>query len=99
MLEFEAAELFMYFCIESFVYGRTHAVKLFFKVLTKFPPPTYHSHTHTHTHTHIDRNLAILRNPEFFPHRKEERCCRQWGTSNPGHPHIKVHTRVVVMWL
>lgn len=36
------------------------------------------------------RNLAILRNPEFYPHRKEERCSRQWGSYNPGHPYIKM---------
>ena len=36
------------------------------------------------------KRCAIVRNPEFFPHRKEERCSRQWGTCNPGHPHIKV---------
>ncbi|XP_063047606.1 bifunctional 3'-phosphoadenosine 5'-phosphosulfate synthase 2-like [Engraulis encrasicolus] len=34
--------------------------------------------------------VAILRNPEFFPHRKEERCARQWGTSCPKHPYIKM---------
>lgn len=34
--------------------------------------------------------VAILRNPEFFEHRKEERCSRQFGTSNQGHPYIKV---------
>lgn len=34
--------------------------------------------------------VAILRNIELFPHRKEERCCRQWGTNNTGHPYIKV---------
>uniref|UniRef100_V5GYZ7 Putative bifunctional atp sulfurylase/adenosine 5'-phosphosulfate kinase n=1 Tax=Ixodes ricinus TaxID=34613 RepID=V5GYZ7_IXORI len=33
---------------------------------------------------------AILRQPEFFPHRKEERCSRQFGTSAPGHPYIKM---------
>ncbi|KAM7304341.1 bifunctional 3'-phosphoadenosine 5'-phosphosulfate synthase isoform X2 [Ixodes scapularis] len=33
---------------------------------------------------------AILRQPEFFPHRKEERCSRQFGTSTPGHPYIKM---------
>ena len=44
------------------------------------------------------RNLAILRSPEFFPHHKEERCSRQWGTSNPGHPYIKVLTFGCVMW-
>ena len=46
----------------------------------------------SNVHTHIHRNLAILRSPEFFPHRKEERCSRQWGTSNPGHPYIEVAT-------
>ncbi|CAL1261120.1 unnamed protein product [Larinioides sclopetarius] len=34
--------------------------------------------------------VAILRNPEFFEHRKEERCSRQFGTSNKGHPYIKM---------
>lgn len=34
--------------------------------------------------------VAILRNPEFYEHRKEERCSRQFGTNNPGHPYIKV---------
>ncbi|CAM9103919.1 unnamed protein product [Lampetra planeri] len=34
--------------------------------------------------------VAILRNPEFYEHRKEERCARQWGTTCPQHPHIKM---------
>ncbi|XP_071829094.1 bifunctional 3'-phosphoadenosine 5'-phosphosulfate synthase-like isoform X2 [Apostichopus japonicus] len=34
--------------------------------------------------------IAILRTPEFYTHRKEERCCRQWGTSHDGHPYIKM---------
>lgn len=34
--------------------------------------------------------VAILRKPEFYPHNKEERCSRQFGTSNTGHPYIKV---------
>ena len=33
---------------------------------------------------------AILRRPEFYEHRKEERCARQFGTNNPSHPYIKV---------
>lgn len=33
---------------------------------------------------------AILRKPEFFPHRKEERVARQFGTTNKDHPHIKL---------
>eukprot|EP00088_Acartia_fossae_P007768 TRINITY_DN13642_c0_g1_i2.p1 TRINITY_DN13642_c0_g1~~TRINITY_DN13642_c0_g1_i2.p1 ORF type:complete len:650 (-),score=152.78 TRINITY_DN13642_c0_g1_i2:219-2114(-) len=32
---------------------------------------------------------AILRNPEFYAHRKEERCARQFGTTNQNHPYIK----------
>merc|ERR1712142_1347455 len=36
------------------------------------------------------RNIAILRSPEFYAHHKEERCSRQWGTSNEGHPYIKM---------
>ena len=34
--------------------------------------------------------VAILRNPEFYEHRKEERVARQFGTTNQGHPYIKV---------
>lgn len=37
-----------------------------------------------------DRRVAILRNPEFYEHRKEERCARQWGTTCKDHPHIKM---------
>jgi len=33
---------------------------------------------------------AILRNPEFYEHRKEERAARQFGTTNPGHPYISM---------
>ncbi|KAB7501653.1 Bifunctional 3'-phosphoadenosine 5'-phosphosulfate synthase, partial [Armadillidium nasatum] len=36
------------------------------------------------------KNLAILRKPEFYPHRKEERCSRQWGTPCKDHPYIKM---------
>lgn len=36
------------------------------------------------------RRVAILRNPEFYEHRKEERCARQWGTTCKDHPHIKM---------
>lgn len=34
--------------------------------------------------------VAILRNTEFYANRKEERCARQWGTTCPQHPYIKV---------
>ncbi|KAI4465955.1 bifunctional 3'-phosphoadenosine 5'-phosphosulfate synthase [Holotrichia oblita] len=33
---------------------------------------------------------AILKNPEFFYHRKEERVARQFGTTNKDHPYIKM---------
>ncbi|GAB0088003.1 bifunctional 3'-phosphoadenosine 5'-phosphosulfate synthase [Sergentomyia squamirostris] len=33
--------------------------------------------------------VAILRRPEFYYQRKEERCCRQFGTSNPDHPYVR----------
>ena len=36
------------------------------------------------------KSMAILRNPEFYEHRKEERCARQFGTTNEGHPYIKM---------
>uniref|UniRef100_A0AAR2IKA9 Uncharacterized protein n=1 Tax=Pygocentrus nattereri TaxID=42514 RepID=A0AAR2IKA9_PYGNA len=36
------------------------------------------------------RRVAVLRNPEFFQHRKEERCARQWGTTCTKHPYIKM---------
>nr|XP_019529902.2 bifunctional 3'-phosphoadenosine 5'-phosphosulfate synthase 2 isoform X2 [Aedes albopictus] len=36
------------------------------------------------------RVVAILRKPEFYFQRKEERCARQFGTSNPNHPYIKM---------
>lgn len=34
--------------------------------------------------------LAILRRPEFFFHRKEERCGWQFGTNNLGHPYVRM---------
>ncbi|XP_017786463.1 PREDICTED: bifunctional 3'-phosphoadenosine 5'-phosphosulfate synthase 1-like [Nicrophorus vespilloides] len=42
------------------------------------------------TLTHKGRNYAILRNPEFYHHRKEERCARQFGTTDKDHPYIKM---------
>ncbi|XP_078065383.1 bifunctional 3'-phosphoadenosine 5'-phosphosulfate synthase 1 [Mustelus asterias] len=36
------------------------------------------------------QRVAILRNPEFYEHRKEERCARQWGTTCKEHPYIKM---------
>ena len=34
--------------------------------------------------------VAIMRQPEFFEHRKEERACRQFGIQHEEHPYIKV---------
>ncbi|XP_078499020.1 bifunctional 3'-phosphoadenosine 5'-phosphosulfate synthase 2 isoform X2 [Lissotriton helveticus] len=39
---------------------------------------------------HNGRKVAILSNPEFYEHRKEERCCRVWGTTCAKHPHVKM---------
>ncbi|XP_053548193.1 bifunctional 3'-phosphoadenosine 5'-phosphosulfate synthase 2 [Bombina bombina] len=36
------------------------------------------------------KKVAVLRNPEFFEHRKEERCARVWGTTCSKHPHVKM---------
>ncbi|KAM4636244.1 bifunctional 3'-phosphoadenosine 5'-phosphosulfate synthase 2 isoform 1-T1 [Discoglossus pictus] len=36
------------------------------------------------------KKVAIIRNPEFFEHRKEERCARVWGTTCAQHPHVKM---------
>lgn len=35
------------------------------------------------------RDVAVLRNISIYPHRKEERCCRQFGICNKGHPYQK----------
>lgn len=37
-----------------------------------------------------NKPLAIMRNPEFYYHRKEERCSRQFGTNDLRHPYIKI---------
>lgn len=39
---------------------------------------------------HQNTCYAILRKPEFYFHRKEERAARQFGTTNKDHPHIKM---------
>jgi 3'-phosphoadenosine 5'-phosphosulfate synthase len=36
------------------------------------------------------KRVAILRSPEFYEHRKVERCCRQFGFCHQGHPYIKL---------
>lgn len=42
------------------------------------------------TLTYQRKPVAILRNPEYYYQRKEERCSRQFGTCNPDHPYIKM---------
>lgn len=39
---------------------------------------------------HNGKLYAVLHQPEFYPHRKEERCSRQFGTSCRGHPYINM---------
>ena len=36
------------------------------------------------------REVAAIKDPEIFEHRKEERCARIWGTTNSGHPVISM---------
>ncbi|XP_050492990.1 bifunctional 3'-phosphoadenosine 5'-phosphosulfate synthase 2-like isoform X7 [Bombus huntii] len=36
------------------------------------------------------QDIAILRRPEFFTHRKEERCSREFGTNDLGHPYVRM---------
>uniref|UniRef100_A0A4X1V555 3'-phosphoadenosine 5'-phosphosulfate synthase 2 n=1 Tax=Sus scrofa TaxID=9823 RepID=A0A4X1V555_PIG len=40
--------------------------------------------------THEGQRVAILRDPEFYEHRKEERCSHVWGTTCAKHPYIKM---------
>lgn len=40
--------------------------------------------------TYKDNPVAILRKPEFYYQRKEERVSRQFGTSHNEHPYIKI---------
>ena len=42
------------------------------------------------TLTYNGKPVAILRDPEFYAHRKDERSCRQWGVFTKEHPYIKV---------
>ena len=36
------------------------------------------------------KRVAIMSELEFYPHRKEERCCRQFGTRSVKQPHIEM---------
>ena len=50
---------------------------------------------------HSGRRVAVLQDPEFYEHRKEERCSRVWGTTCAKHPHIKVSRQTFgkVSWI
>lgn len=45
------------------------------------------------------KTYAILRNPEVYAHRKEERCARTWGVYTTDHPHMKEHINDAGNWL
>ncbi|XP_075573473.1 bifunctional 3'-phosphoadenosine 5'-phosphosulfate synthase 2 [Pelecanus crispus] len=40
--------------------------------------------------SYAGRRVAVLKSPEYFEHRKEERCARVWGTTCAKHPHVKM---------
>jgi len=42
------------------------------------------------TLTYEGKAKAIIRKPEFYRHMKEERCARQFGLYNQGHPYVKI---------
>jgi len=48
------------------------------------------THAGAFTITYQGRAKAIVRSPEYYAHRKEERCARQFGMYNQGHPYIKM---------
>ena len=49
--------------------------------------------------TYKGERLAILRKPEVYAHRKEERCARTWGVYTTEHPHMKEHINDAGDWL
>jgi len=49
--------------------------------------------------TYNGKTLAILREPEVYAHRKEERCARTWGIYSTEHPHMKAHINEAGNWL
>lgn len=48
------------------------------------------THGGAFTITYQGQAKAIVRSPEYYAHRKEERCARQFGMYNQGHPYIKM---------
>lgn len=51
------------------------------------------------TLTYKGKNLAILRDPEIYAHRKEERLARTYGVYTTEHPHMKAHINDSGNWL
>jgi len=49
--------------------------------------------------TYEGKTYAILRSPEVYAHRKEERCARTWGIYSTEHPHMKAHINDAGNWL
>ena len=39
--------------------------------------------------TYNGKDIAVLKNISVYAHRKEERCCRQFGINNKMHPYEK----------
>jgi ATP sulfurylase len=39
---------------------------------------------------YMGKFVAVLKQPEIYAHRKEERCARVFGSTDIEHPHIKV---------
>ena len=37
--------------------------------------------------TYEGKDVAVLKNISIYAHRKEERCCRQFGINNKNHPY------------
>jgi 3'-phosphoadenosine 5'-phosphosulfate synthase len=56
------------------------------KIQTLFPGKT------AFTLRYEGKAVAIMRHPEFYEHRKEERASRQFGTTSKNHPYIKVQS-------
>lgn len=42
--------------------------------------------------------VATLNRIEVYPHRKEERISRQFGTFHPDHPYVKVSLKLSFLW-
>ncbi|CAH8611722.1 unnamed protein product [Schistosoma margrebowiei] len=70
-------------------------------VITNFPIPIvlaisnedkerFHGNGSSIAFVYKSNIIGMLQNCEFFPHRKEERCCHIFGTNHINHPTIKM---------